>query len=47
MFSWNIATKNTKGPSWYTTAGVFSLAFIIWGIFVGLYALSIVVFIFV
>lgn len=47
MFSWNIATQNTKGPGWYTTAGVFSLAFIIWGIFVGLYALSIVVFIFV
>lgn len=47
MFSWNIATQNTKGPGWYTTAGVFALAFIIWGIFVGLYALSIVVFIFV
>lgn len=47
MFSWNIATQNTKGAGWYTTAGVFALAFIIWGIFVGLYALSIVVFIFV
>ena len=47
MFSWNITTQNTKGPGWYTTAGVFSLAFIIWGIFVGLYALSVVVFIFV
>ncbi|EKD29248.1 MAG: hypothetical protein ACD_78C00464G0005 [uncultured bacterium (gcode 4)] len=46
MFSWNIPTQNTKGPGWYTTAGVFSLAFIIWGIFVGLYALSVVVFIF-
>lgn len=47
MFSWNIATQNTKGPGWYTTAGIFCLAFIIWGIFVQLYALSIVVFIFV
>lgn len=47
MFSWNITNQNTKGPGWYTTAGVVSLAFIIWGIFVGLYALSIVVFIFV
>jgi hypothetical protein len=47
MFSWNIATQNTKGPGWYTTAGVFSLAFIIWGIFIGLYALSIAVFILV
>lgn len=45
MFSWNIATQNTKGPGWYTTAGVFALAFIIWGIFVQLYALSVVVFI--
>lgn len=47
MFSWNIATQNTKGPGWYTTAGVISLTFIIWGIFVGLYALSVVVFIFI
>lgn len=47
MFSWNIATQNTKGTAWYTTAGVSALAFIVWGIFVGLYALSIAVFIFV
>ncbi|MDD2916309.1 MAG: hypothetical protein PHH70_00490 [Candidatus Gracilibacteria bacterium] len=47
MFSWNIPTQNTKGPGWYTTAGIFCLAFIIWGIFVQLYALSVVVFIFV
>lgn len=47
MFSWNIIAQNTKGAGWYTTAGIFALAFIIWGIFVGLYALSIVVFIFV
>lgn len=47
MFSWNIATQNTKGPGWYTTAGVFCLAFIIWGIFVQLYALSVAVFILV
>jgi hypothetical protein len=47
MFSWNIVTQNTKGVGWYMTAGIISLAFIIWGIFVGLYALSIVVFIFV
>ena len=46
MFSWNIATENTKGSGWYMTAGVCALSFIIWGIFVGLYALSIVVFIF-
>ncbi|MDD2891618.1 MAG: hypothetical protein PHQ95_01515 [Candidatus Gracilibacteria bacterium] len=47
MFSWNIDTQNTKGAGWYMTAGILSLTFIIWGIFVGLYVLSIVVFIFI
>lgn len=44
MFSWTISSFNNKGIGWYITAGIGSLALIIWGFFVGLYAMSIVVF---
>jgi len=47
MFIWEVSVKKDKGTGWYTTAGVFALALIIWGFLVGLYVMSIVIFIFV
>ena len=47
MFTWDITVKKDKGTGWYMTAGVFSLALIVWGFIVGLYVMSIVIFIFV
>lgn len=45
MLTWEIDTKQDKGATWYVTAGIFSLALIVWGIWVGLYVMSIVIFI--
>lgn len=47
MLSWEISVRKDKGTTWYMTAGVFALALIVWGFIVGLYVMSIVIFIFV
>ncbi|EKE26801.1 MAG: hypothetical protein ACD_4C00142G0005 [uncultured bacterium (gcode 4)] len=46
MFSWNFQSKKDKSSSWYTIAIIIWLALIIWWFIMGLYIMSIVIFIF-
>ncbi|MDD2487685.1 MAG: hypothetical protein PHS92_04940 [Candidatus Gracilibacteria bacterium] len=46
MFNWNFSAKKEKSSSWYTIAIIIGLAIIIWGFIIGLYIMSIVIFIF-
>ena len=46
MFSWEFSSKKEKNALWYLIAGVVGLTLIIWGISIGLYIMSVVVFIF-
>lgn len=45
MFYWEFKTKKEKWASWYTTAIIVALAFILWWAVTWMYAMSVVVFI--
>jgi len=47
MFSWEFNSKKEKSSSWYTVAIIIAISLIIWGYIVGLYVMSIVIFMFI
>ncbi len=47
MFNWKFNSKKERGASWYTLAIIIALVLIIWWFIMGLYVMSIVVFMFV
>jgi hypothetical protein len=46
MYEWEFATKRPKSPLWYIIAASVALALVVWGFFIGLYAMSVVVVLF-
>ncbi len=47
MFEWTFPAKPEKSPTWYLAGGVVALALVVWGFFVELYVMSVVVILFV
>jgi hypothetical protein len=47
MFSWTVSLKQERSAGWYSIAGIVALSLIVWGFVEAIYALSIVVIIFV
>lgn len=43
MFEWIVPGRKNHSASWYTIAGIIALSLSIWGIFSGIYALTVVV----
>jgi hypothetical protein len=47
MFSWTVSLKQERSAGWYSIAGIVALSLIVWGFVEAIYALSLVVIIFV
>ena len=47
MFEWQFSSRRERSSTWYMTAAVIAMALVVWGIIIGLYIMSIVVFIFI
>lgn len=43
MFTWQVVSKEHRSSQWYMIGGAIILALVFWGIFMGMYALSVVV----
>lgn len=42
MFTWQVVSKEHRSSQWYMVGGALILALVLWGIFMGMYALSVV-----
>lgn len=46
MFSWQFSSQKERHPQWYIVAVIVVLFFVVYGIFTGMYLMSIVTFLF-
>ncbi len=46
MFSWTVPLKKERSPAWYSAAAIASLSLVVWGFVEGIYALPVVVIVF-